>query len=105
MCHPAFWLGKDCLHLQGGTQAATGTSEPGPGQWVGDCTKLDLCFGSSFFYCLQSLFAGQQINHWLGLEIPDCRLENKPQDAVSAQMDGRNSLRFLMRCLYTAPRA
>lgn len=83
MYHPAFWLGKDCLHLQGETQAATGTSEPGPGQWVGDWVKLDLCFGSIFFCCLQSLFAGQRINHRLSLEISNCRLEKKPKPKMT----------------------
>jgi len=79
MCHPTFWLGKDCLHLQGETQAATGTSEPGPGHWVGDWVKLDLCFSSSFFCCLQSLFEGWEINHRFVLEISHYRLENKPK--------------------------
>lgn len=51
--------------------------------------KLDLCFGSSFFCCLQSLFAGWQINHGLSLEIPDCRLENKPKMPCLLRWVGR----------------
>ena len=89
MCHPALWLGKDCLHLQGETQAATGTCEPGPGQWVGDWVKLDLCFDSSSFCCLQSLFAGRQRNYGLSLEISDCRLENKPKMPCLLRWIGR----------------
>lgn len=79
MCEPAFWLGRDCLHMQGKTQAATGTSEPGPSQWVENGVKLDLGFSSSLSCCLQNLFACWQINHGLSLKISDCRLENKPK--------------------------
>lgn len=89
MCHLAFWLVKGCLFLQGEAEDA---SEHHPGQRLGVWMKLDLCFESSIFCCLQSPFARWQVSHGLSLGVSDSRLENKPKPAVLSQMDGQNWL-------------
>ena len=71
------------------TRASTGTSDPGPGQWVGGWIEQDLCFSSCFLYCLRSLFAGWWVDHRLSLEISGCRLENKPRMPCLLRWMGR----------------
>lgn len=83
-CHLDFWLVKDCLYLQGETETAP---EHHPGQRVGVWMKLDLCFVSSIFSCLQRLFARWQ-------EISDSRLENKPRLPCFLSWMGRTGSDF-----------